>query len=96
MLAFFVASDSIITYPICDERSLLLANKASVNASSYKVLTSSLTNFSPLSRFLICQSRRLFKAFVSSSTGLITWAAKDKSNEASGWQTEAIYASLAR
>jgi hypothetical protein len=72
MLAFFVALDNIITYLICDEKSLLLANKASVNASSYKVLTSSLTNFSPLPRFLICQSRRLFKAFASSSARLIT------------------------
>ena len=33
---------------------------------------------------------------MSSSTRLITWAAKDKSNEASGWQTDAIYAPLAR
>jgi hypothetical protein len=96
ILAFFVASVNIITYPICDERSLLLANEASVNTSSYRVLTSNLTNLSPLSGFLICQSRRLFRALASFSAGLITWAAKNKSNEASGWQTEAMYAPLAR
>ena len=96
MLAFFVMSDSVITYPICDVRSLLLAKKTSVNTSNYSILISNLTNFSSLAGLLICQSRYLFKAFTSSSSGLIIWAAKDKSKKASGWQTDAIYAPLAR
>jgi hypothetical protein len=85
MLAFFVASVITITYLVCDERSLLLAKEASVKTRSYMLLVSSLTNFRPLSGFFICYFKRLFRAFVSSLLGLITWVAKERSKDASGW-----------
>jgi len=57
---------------------------------------SNLINLRPLLAFSICQLRRLFNYFTSSLLGLITWAAKDKLNKASSWQTKAIYTPLAR
>jgi hypothetical protein len=71
-------------YPICDNRSLLFANEESVNTTSCSSFVFSLTNFSPLIICSICYPNRLFKAFASSSVGLITWAAKERSNDASG------------
>jgi hypothetical protein len=67
-----------------------------VDTRSWRVLVSSLTNLRPLLGLFISHSKRLFRAFASFLTGLITWAAKDKSNDASSWQTEAIYGPLAR
>jgi len=46
--------ESIIIVPICDERSLLFANKALVKTSSLSLLLSSGTNFRPLAGFSIC------------------------------------------
>ena len=47
ILAWFVASVNVMTYPICDERSLLFAKDASVNTTSCRVLMSNLTNLRP-------------------------------------------------
>ena len=54
ILAFFMASVSIIIYLIYKDRSLLLVKEVSINTKNYKVLMSSLTNFKPLFIFLIC------------------------------------------
>ena len=62
---------STITYPICEDRSLLLIKKASINTRSYKVLASSLINFKPLFIFLIRQLNRLLKLFILSLIRLI-------------------------
>jgi hypothetical protein len=48
ILALFIKSASAITKPIWDDRSLLLANKESVNTRSYRVSLSSLINLRPL------------------------------------------------
>ena len=48
ILTLFIKSASTITKPIWDNRSLLLANKESVNTKSYKVSLLSLTNLRPL------------------------------------------------
>jgi hypothetical protein len=69
MLAFFKASESTITYPTWEERSLLLAKDASVNTRSCQELASSFTNLRPLVVWLICQSSRLFRDLASSSLG---------------------------
>ena len=83
IFALFEASASTSTQLICEDRFLLLAKEAFVNTRSYKVLISSLMNFKPLFVFSICQLNRLLRLFISSSTRLITWAAKDRSNKAS-------------
>ena len=48
ILALFVKLASAITNPIWDDRSLLLANKESVNTRSYRVSLLSLINLRPL------------------------------------------------
>ena len=96
MFALLDTSVSTITKPICEERSLLLAKEASVNASSCRELTSSLTYVRPRSGLSFCHLIRLLRAVTSLFKGVVTWAAKDKSKDASGWHIDAIYAPLAR
>jgi len=54
MFARLVASVSTRTYPICDKKSLLFANDASVKISSCKDSLFSLTKRNPLAAFSIC------------------------------------------
>jgi len=53
MLALCLLSTSTRTVPIWEERSLLLANKASVKTSKRKELFSRFTKRNPLEEFLI-------------------------------------------
>ena len=92
----WLSSESTMMVPICDERSLLFANEASVKTSSLSLLLSSGTNFRPLARLSICYYSRLFRSLILLSLGLITYAANERLKDDSGWQTNAIYAPLAR
>jgi len=74
MFALFNESASTRIYPICNERSLLFANKESVNTSSWSVSVSSLTKLKPLIKFLTCYWILLLSSFASFLLGLITWA----------------------
>jgi len=59
-------------YPIYDERSLLLANKALVKVSKRNVLMSNLTNVRSLVGLLICSYSYLLSAVTSFFLRLIT------------------------
>ena len=83
MLALYNASSNTSIYPICNERSLLLANKALVKASRYNILMSNLTNVRPLIRLSIYNYSYLLSLVISSFLGLITWAVKERLKEAS-------------
>ena len=83
ILAWFVASISVMIYPIYNKRSLLFIKDISINMTSYRVLISNLTNLRPRFRFQSYQARRLFNSLALSSIGLITQAAKERSNNAS-------------
>jgi len=72
ILALCNASFNTSIYSICDERSLLLANKALVKANRRNVLMSNLTNIRPLIRLLICNYSCLLSLVISSFLGLIT------------------------
>ena len=72
MFALLDASVSTITKPICEERSLLLANEASVKATSCRELTSSLTCVRPLSGLSFCHLMRLLRAVMSVFEGVVT------------------------
>jgi len=72
MLALYITSSNTSTYPICNERSLLLANKALVKASRRNILMSNLTNVRPLIRLLIYNYSYLLSAVTFSFLGLIT------------------------
>ena len=60
------------------------------------MLISSLIYIRPLTRLSICHWSRVLSAIISLFLKLITWAAKERSKEASSWYIEAIYAPLAR
>jgi hypothetical protein len=81
---------------ICDNRSWLFANEASVKTINFRDRISSCTNRNPLVGLLICHWSLLFSYFAFSSFGLITWAAKDRSNVASSCDIVAIYTPLVR
>ncbi len=72
ILALCDASSNTSIYPICDKKSLLLANEASVKVSRHNVLMSCLTNVRPLIRLLICNYSHLLSTIISSFLGLIT------------------------
>ena len=76
--------ESTIMVPICDERSLLFANKALVKTSSLSLLLSSGTNFRPLARLLIYYCSRLFRSLILLSLGLITCVANERLKDNSG------------
>jgi hypothetical protein len=98
MFALLCLSVSTITYPICDEWSGLFAKEESVNTSSHSKSGARFrgTNRSPLVALSVCQSRRLFSFSISPFWGFVTCATADKSNAASGCDTVATYAPLAR
>jgi hypothetical protein len=54
------------------------------------------TNQSPLVALSVCQFRRLLSFSISPFWGFVTCATADKSNAASGCETVATYAPLAR
>ena len=84
MFALLDTSVSTITKLIYKERSLLLVKEASVNTSSYRELTSSLTCVRPRSGLSVYYLIRLLRAVTSLFKGVVTWAAKDKLKDASG------------
>ena len=84
MFALLDTSVSTITKLIYKERSLLLAKEASINISSYRELTSSLTCVRPRSGLSVYYLIRLLRAVTSLFKGVVTWAAKDKSKDALG------------
>jgi hypothetical protein len=84
-----------IRKPSCEVRSLLLAKDPSVKIKSFARARSSGTYDSPWVGLLICYWIRAFKALMSSFDGSVVCAAIDRSNAASGWHIEAIYAPLA-
>src|SRR5947207_15740820 len=88
MLVWLFLSVRTITKPICEDKSLLLANDASVKTINWRESGSSGAKRSPLVGLSICHCRRLLRCLASSSFGLITWAAEERSNAASGWQTK--------
>jgi len=59
-------------YPICNKRSLLLANKVLVKVSRRNILISSLINIRPLIRLLIYNYSYLLSAVIFFFLGLIT------------------------
>ena len=83
MFAWFLSARTI-TKPICEDRSLLLVNEASMKMINWRESRSSGINRSPLVGLSICHCRRLLRCLVSPSFGLITCAAKERSNAASG------------
>ena len=96
ILALFVISINTRIQPICDKRSLLFINKASVNTSRRSILISSLIYVRPLTRLLIYHQSRLLSAIISLFLGLITQVVKERLKEALGWHIEVIYAPLTR
>ena len=95
ILALFIISANTRIQPIYDKRSLLFANKASINTSRRNILISSLMYIRPLTRLLICYQSRLLSAIILLFLGLITQAVKERLKEALGWYIEAIYIPLA-
>jgi hypothetical protein len=79
----------------CELRSLLFANEPSVKMNSFALSSSSGTNVKPRWGLLICYWICTFRFLKSSASGVVVCAAVDRSNAASGWYTNAIYASLA-
>lgn len=66
-----VASASTIMKPICDVRSLLLANDELAKHIRRRELILSGMKRSPWEALLCCYSRRLFSVLISSSMGFI-------------------------
>ena len=71
-------------YPICNKRSLLLVNKASVKASKYSVLISNIINIGPSIKLSIYNYICLLSTIISFFLELITWAVKKILKEVSG------------
>ena len=90
MLAWLFLSARAIIKPICEDKSLLLANDASVKMINWRESGSSGAKRSPLVGLLIYYCRRLLRCLVSPLFRLITCAVKERLNAASGWQTLAI------
>ena len=90
ILVLLSLSERTITKPICNKRSWLLANKASIKTISFRDWVSSRTKCSPLVGLLSCYWSLLFSCFACSSFRLITCTAKERSNTASGCDTVAI------
>ena len=64
ILALFIISANTRIQPICDKRSSLFVNKASVNISRRSVLVSSLMYVRPLTKLLICHQSCLLSAVI--------------------------------
>ena len=97
MFAWSCLSASAITYPICEEQSgLLVKESVNINRRGESSVRSRGTKRSPRDSFSICQVSLLLSFLMSSSLGSVTCAAVERSKAASGWQTVAIYAPLAR
>ena len=90
ILALFLPSMSVMTNSICDERSWLFAKEASVKTMSFKDVMSSHTKQRPFKGLSNYHCICLLSAFVSCLFRLMTWAANDKLNAASGWLTVAM------
>jgi hypothetical protein len=83
-LSSCVLLPSSITYPICDDKSLLLTNNPSTNTYILAVFRLISTNFRPYYILFIYYSSLLFSILISSGDGLVIWAATDKSKVVSG------------
>ena len=95
IFALLSLSTKMITNPICDERSQLFANDASIKITNFKEVRSSCTKCRPWVELLICHCIHLLRAFASFSFGLTIWAVKKRSKVASGQHIVAIYAAQA-